>query len=261
MSIKILTPRHYRGEIDLEAIAQLLNSSRSAHQFHEWPSPAEMLMQLETPSVDKQRDICLWEDSDSQVMAIAGLMIPEIGEDIAGILWFRVNPQTKGNNLEAQILEWGEKRMREVGRERNVKVKVLSGGNSDNVERIALLEILTNYKAMISSDIIAVFDAYNVKGRSEELQTYNNIFMIFTKEAHTADHYIEHFVHKNIKDTKITVVTSDRLEQTIIRSKGANLLSATDLKVDIESKNKFLLEKFSKDKSEEKVYFSTLLDN
>ncbi|NEQ76969.1 MAG: GNAT family N-acetyltransferase [Okeania sp. SIO2C9] len=138
--MKILTPRPYRGEIDLEAIAQLLNSSESAHQFHEWPSPAEMLMQLETPSVDKQRDICLWEDSNSQVMAIAGLMIPEIGEDIAGILWFRVDPQTKGNNLEAQILEWGEKRMGEVGRERNVKVKLLSGGHSDNVERIALLE-------------------------------------------------------------------------------------------------------------------------
>ncbi|NEP79304.1 MAG: hypothetical protein F6K17_08785 [Okeania sp. SIO3C4] len=111
MSIKTLTPRFYGGETDLEAIAQLLNSSELAHQFHEWPSPAEMLMQLEAPSVDKQRDICLWEDSNSQVMAIAGLMIPEIGADITGILWFRVDPQTKGNNLEAQILEWGEKRM------------------------------------------------------------------------------------------------------------------------------------------------------
>lgn len=140
MSIKILTPRPYGGETDLEAIAQLLNSSESVRQFHEWPSPAEMLMQLETPSVDKQRDLCLWEDSNSQVMAIAGLMIPEIGEDIAGILWFRVYPQTKGNNLETQILEWGEKRMGEVGRQRNVKVKVLCGAHGDNTERIALLE-------------------------------------------------------------------------------------------------------------------------
>ncbi|NEP05658.1 MAG: GNAT family N-acetyltransferase [Okeania sp. SIO2G4] len=138
--MKTLTSRPYKGEIDLEAIAQLLNSSELVHQFHEWPSPAEMLMQLETPSVDKQRDICLWEDSNSQVMAIAGLIIPEIGADIAGILWFRVDPNAQGNNLEVQILEWGEKRMREVGRERNVKVKVLSGGHSDNVERIALLE-------------------------------------------------------------------------------------------------------------------------
>ncbi|NEP90390.1 MAG: GNAT family N-acetyltransferase [Okeania sp. SIO2C2] len=138
--MKTLTPRCYGGETDLEAIAQLLNSNESAHQFHEWPSPAEMLMQLETPSVDKQCDICLWEDSNSQVMAIAGLMIPEIGEDIAGILWFRVDPQTKGNNLEAQILEWGEKRMGEVGRERNVKVKVLCGAHGDNSQRISLLE-------------------------------------------------------------------------------------------------------------------------
>lgn len=140
MSIKTLTPRCYGCETDLEAIAKLLNSSESAHQFNEWPSPAEMLMQLETPSVDKQRDICLWENSNSQVVAIAGLMIPEIGEDIAGILWFRVDPQSKGNNLEAQILEWGERRMGEVGRERNVKVKVLCGAHGDNVERIALLE-------------------------------------------------------------------------------------------------------------------------
>ncbi|WP_426560454.1 GNAT family N-acetyltransferase [Dapis sp. BLCC M172] len=98
-----------------------------------------MLMQFENPFVDKQRDICLWEDGNSQLVAIAGLMILELGEDIAGILWFRVAPQTQ-NNLETQILEWGEKRMGEVGRERNVKVKVLSGGHSDNVERIALLE-------------------------------------------------------------------------------------------------------------------------
>ncbi len=148
MSIKTVIPRFYRGEIDLEAFAQrcgalittLLNNSELANQFHEWLSPAEMLMQFENPSVDKQRDICLWENGNSQLVAIAGLMIPEMGEDIAGILWFRVDPQTQGNNLETQILEWGEKRMREVGRERNVKVKLLSGGDSDNVERIALLE-------------------------------------------------------------------------------------------------------------------------
>jgi len=121
-------------------IATLLNNSELANQFDEWLSPAEMLMQLENPSVDNQRDICLWEDGNSQLMAIAGLMIPEMGEDIAGILWFRVDPQIQGNNLETQILEWGEKRMGEVGKERNVKVKVLSGGDSDNVERIALLE-------------------------------------------------------------------------------------------------------------------------
>ncbi len=139
MSIKTLRPRSYRGEIDLETIAKLLNNSQSANQFHEWPSPGEMLMQFENPSVDKQRDICLWEDGNSQLVGIAGLMIPELGEDIAGILWFRVAPQTQ-NNLETQILEWGEKRMGEVGRERNVKVKLLSGGHSDNVERIALLE-------------------------------------------------------------------------------------------------------------------------
>ncbi|NEQ37081.1 MAG: GNAT family N-acetyltransferase [Okeania sp. SIO3I5] len=140
MSIKIVIPRFYRGEIDLEAIATLLNNSELANKFHEWLSPAEVLMQLENPSVDNERDICLWEDGNSQLVAIAGLMIPEMGEDIAGILWFRVDPQTQGNNLETQILEWGEKRMAEVGRERNVKVKVLCGSHEDNVKRIALLE-------------------------------------------------------------------------------------------------------------------------
>ena len=140
MSIKKLTPRFDKGKTDLEAFAELLNYSESINQFREWPSPAEMLMQLESPSVDKQRDICLWEDSNSQLVAIAGLMIPEIGEDIIGILWFRVHPNFKGNNLETQILQWGEKRMREVGRERNVKVKLLCGAHGDNVERISLLE-------------------------------------------------------------------------------------------------------------------------
>lgn len=138
--VRTLIPRCCESETDFSAIAFLLKSSESDNQFHEWPSPDEMLMQLEVPSVDKERDICLWEYSNSQLVAIAGLMIPETGESIAGIFWFRVHPLAKGNNLEAQILEWGEKRMEEVGRERKIKVKVLCGTHGDNIESISLLE-------------------------------------------------------------------------------------------------------------------------
>ncbi|OON91821.1 MAG: translation elongation factor G, partial [Epulopiscium sp. Nele67-Bin001] len=71
----------------------------------------------------------------------------------------------------------------------------------DNIDsaRTQLLEYLTNYQAIRKCEILVVFDAYKVKRPSAEITKYNNIYLIFTKEAQTADHYIEHFVHENIK--------------------------------------------------------------
>ena len=82
--------------------------------------------------------------------------------------------------------------------------------------------------------VIVVFDAYKVKGKQREVMEYNNIFVVFTKEAETADQYIEKTVHKMGREHEVTVATSDALEQVIIFGQGASRMSAGGLKEEIE---------------------------
>lgn len=92
-----------------------------------------------------------------------------------------------------------------------------------------LLDILCNYQAMRGCEVIVVFDAYRVQGHAEEFLDYHNIHVVFTKEAETADQYIEKFAHQNSTKYRITVATSDGLEQIIIRGQGCALLSSREL--------------------------------
>lgn len=97
-----------------------------------------------------------------------------------------------------------------------------------------LLDILCDYQAMKGYRLIVVFDAYRLKGHPEEAYAYHNIYVVYTKEAETADRYIERFAHDNSKKYQITVATSDGLEQIIIRGEGCRLLSSRDLQADVE---------------------------
>ena len=92
-----------------------------------------------------------------------------------------------------------------------------------------LLDILCDYQAVRKCGLIVVFDAYRRKGHPEEVFDYHNIHVIYTKEAETADRFIEKFAYDNSKQYNITVATSDGLEQIIIRGQGCRLLSARDL--------------------------------
>ena len=78
--------------------------------------------------------------------------------------------------------------------------------------------------------LIVVFDAYRVAGHPTEIFDYHNIHVVFTKEAETADQYIEKFAHTHASRYRVTVATSDGLEQVIIRGAGCGLLSAQDLR-------------------------------
>ena len=71
-----------------------------------------------------------------------------------------------------------------------------------------------------------VYDAYKVKGNPGSVQKYHNIYVVYTKEAETADQYIEKTVHKIGKKHHVTVATSDGLEQMIIWGEGALRMSA-----------------------------------
>jgi small GTP-binding protein len=131
----------------------------------------------------------------------------------------------------------------------------------DDIEaaKIKLLDILCNYQGIEKCKIIVVFDAYRVQGHLTEIFDYNNIHVVYTKEAETADQYIEKFVHKHHGTYNVTVATSDSLEQIIIRGKGANLLSAKELKKEIEWVNKKMMEAYREKQSTERKFLSDSL--
>lgn len=111
-------------------------------------------------------------------------------------------------------------------------LKELAGVSLDGA-RGKLMDILCDYQAMKGCRIILVFDAYRLQGHPVEILDYHNIHVVYTKEAETADQYIEKFAHQHGKEYQITVATSDGLEQVIIRGQGCALLSARELEEEI----------------------------
>ena len=95
--------------------------------------------------------------------------------------------------------------------------------------RMKLLDIMCNYQGFTKINTIVVFDAYKVKGHVTEDVSYNNINVVYTAFAQTADSYIEKFAHEMGKKHNVTVATSDRLEQIIILGEGCIRMSARDL--------------------------------
>lgn len=106
--------------------------------------------------------------------------------------------------------------------------------HSMDAARNKLMETLSNYQGYTSQRVILVFDAYKVEGFPGEVTKWHNIDVVFTKEAETADQYIEKTAHAIGRKYKVTVATSDGLEQVIIRSQGCLLMSARELRQEIE---------------------------
>lgn len=100
--------------------------------------------------------------------------------------------------------------------------------------RNALMDILSNYQGYKKDTLILVFDAYKVQGNPGQVYKYHNIYVVYTKEAETADQYIEKTIHRMNRQYDVTVATSDALEQVIILGQGAKRLSAQGLKEEVE---------------------------
>ncbi len=101
--------------------------------------------------------------------------------------------------------------------------------------RLTLMDILSNYQGYSKCKLILVFDAYKVQGGIEHVEKYHNIYIVYTKEAETADQYIEKTVHAIGRKYHVTVATSDGLEQVIILGQGGVRMSALGLRERIES--------------------------
>lgn len=116
----------------------------------------------------------------------------------------------------------------------------------DSIEaaRDRLMDVLCNYQGYKKCTVILVFDAYKVEGPYLEIQKYHNIHVVFTKEAETADQYIEKVVHEVAKKYKVTVVTSDGVEQVVTVGQGASLISSRKFYEEVEIMKKELREEY-----------------
>ncbi|MBE6014790.1 MAG: GTP-binding protein [Lachnospiraceae bacterium] len=124
------------------------------------------------------------------------------------------------------------------------ELKALSEDNIDGA-RGRLIDILINYRSITGVNLILVFDAYRIQGHRTEVLEVGGIQVVYTKEAETADQYIEKFAHKNASNYDITVATSDGLEQIIIRGAGCGLISSREFEKEVKRANDTLREDYS----------------
>ena len=101
--------------------------------------------------------------------------------------------------------------------------------------RHLLMDLLCNYQGFKKCVVILVFDAYKVKGNPGSVEHYRNIHVVYTKEAETADAYIERATYQIAREHRVRVATSDNLEQLIILGHGAVRVSARDFQAEVEA--------------------------
>ncbi len=101
--------------------------------------------------------------------------------------------------------------------------------------RILLISRICNYRAMRQNNVILVFDAYKVKGMQREIENIHGVSVVYTKEAETADAYIEKTSRELCKNYRVRVATSDNLEQMIIFGHGARRTSAGEFHTEVET--------------------------
>lgn len=146
---------------------------------------------------------------------------PKATQSTAGIAPFPTGPDyllVDGYNI---IFAWDD--LAEIAKE-----------NMD-LARSKLINLLCNYKGVRQCEVIVVFDAYRVKGGIGSIEKVNNITVVYTKEAETADTYIEKATHELGRDYRVEVATSDRMEQLIIAGNGAARLSASEFRKQVDA--------------------------
>lgn len=112
------------------------------------------------------------------------------------------------------------------------ELKALAADNLD-AARQRLMDILCNYAGYRQCVPILVFDAYKVKGGEREVEQYHNLYVVYTKEAETADMYIEKATHEIARRYRTRVVTSDTTEQLIILGNGALRISSQAFEMEV----------------------------
>ena len=129
----------------------------------------------------------------------------------------------------------------------------LSKTNLDHA-RTRLMEILNNYQGYRKCLLIVVFDAYKIKKNVGSIEKNDNIYVVYTKEAQTADNYIEKVTHDLAQNYRVYVATSDALEQTIVSSRGAMRISAREFELLVKETHENELKEFNRKNKQMKNY-------
>ena len=124
-------------------------------------------------------------------------------------------------------------------------LKALAAVNIDSA-RDKLIDVMSNYQGYVGCELILVFDAYKVKQNPGSITKHGNIHVVYTKEAETADMYIEKTTHELGRKYKVTVASSDGLEQLIIMGQGALRMSSRGLREEVERVNRILRDDYLK---------------
>ncbi len=116
--------------------------------------------------------------------------------------------------------------------------------SKDNLDlaRNCLINTMCNYQGFKQCEVIVVFDAYKMKNPTRNIEKIHNISVVYTKEAETADMYIEKVTHEIGKKHRVRVATSDNLEQIIILGNGAYRISATEFEKEVRAVEKAIRE-------------------
>jgi mycothiol synthase len=142
MTSSSIIMRSYRGELDLQLVIDLFDACERVDKLEFSISLDRLRLELENPSVDRDRDLALWEDTQGQLIGFGQLDILEVTKDnlADGNLWFFVHPTARNGDLDRQIVTWAEHRIQEVGRERQGQPKLFTWSRNTRIERIATIE-------------------------------------------------------------------------------------------------------------------------
>ncbi|MBD2461037.1 GNAT family N-acetyltransferase [Oscillatoria sp. FACHB-1407] len=189
----MLSVSPYAGDTDLQAIADLLNYCATVDQLDQYSTPAELQLEFNDPLLDQSRDLQLWRDTTGRLIGFAQIWMPQSVTDVDGWLWFRVHPDARGSQIETDMIAWGERRLREIGRNKGVTVHLRSGCRSDQSYVIQLLEksgfsvdrqFLTMMKSLIppipTPKIVEGFTLRPSQGRTDAtawVEMYNQSFV------------------------------------------------------------------------------------
>lgn len=238
----------YEPEADIENTPDSVFCSHGAGYNVKWnevfdkmhlPSVLKEEAPVEEPQILARRHIERLA-SDSELMAIFERTYGPVKTDRYYALQSKPKKQESNKPYKAQPKKQGPEYLIVDGY--NIifawpELKKLSEESLD-LARSQLINRLRNYQGYIRTPVIIVFDAYKVKDGLGSIEHFGDLSVVYTKEAETADMYIEKVTHTLAKQYKVRVATSDTLEQVIILGSGAMRISASSFEDEVKSVEK-----------------------
>ena len=275
---KIVEEIAYDPEADLENTADSVFCAHGAGYVVPWEK-VEDNMHLESPLKEKEEKEKVVYTPLKRRRYESNIELTE--EELDAIYKKTVLPTKRNYNTSSVTIKaapkgdpdpkWMEKRKEKAYKEEYLLVdgyniifawdelSSLAEVNIDSA-REKLADIMSNYQGYRKCTLILVFDAYKIEGHIEEITKYHNIYIVYTKEAETADQYIEKTVKKMNRKYDVTVATSDGLEQIIILGQGAKRMSAPGLLEEVKEMEKEIREEFLKLAPDDRNYLFDHMD-